>query len=100
MSRKKRTRDSNDDPDGVFGDRTPTRNPAAIAAYRLSVAGLIPFLGAFLGPIAVFWAIIARLRWNKDHSIEGRSQIDVALMLGSFEAVANIGALVFLYWDW
>lgn len=100
MSRKKRNRAANDDPDGTFGDAIPIRNPAAVAAYRMSVAGLIPFAGAVLGPLAVFWAIIARLRWSRDPSIEGRPQIDAALMLGTFEAVANITALVFLYWDW
>ena len=89
MARKKRTRDTNDDPDGVFGDRSPTRNPAAIAAYRLSVAGLVPFLGAILGPLAILWAVVARWRWSKDRSIEGRPQIDMALMLGSFETIAN-----------
>ena len=100
MARKKCTARQQRRPGRHIRGPDTAGNPAAIAAYRLSVAGLVPFLGAILGPIAVLWALVARWRWRKDRTIEGRPQIDAALMLGSFETIANFTALVFLYWDW
>jgi hypothetical protein len=80
----------------VFGDFTPWKNPLAVYAYRCSLVGLTPGLGAVLGPVAVVVGWVALRRFRRDPAISGQSNAVAAMAVGALEFVTNAAGLACL----
>lgn len=77
----------------TFGDPSPRLNPIAQAAYRMSWRGIVPPLGAVLGPIAIFMGMIAVRRYRANPKVQGYGQARVAIGLGLIQAATQIAGL-------
>jgi hypothetical protein len=72
-----------------------TRNPTALAAYRCSLFGLIPFLGLILGPLALVLGILAWRRAKADPALQSGVAL-AAVVLGALILVTNWVGLVLM----
>ncbi len=82
------------DDDGTFGDLTPWNNPSAVYAYRCSVVGLIPIVGMFTGLAAIVLGIVGIVHNKFDRVTPGYAHARIAVGLGLFEVLANVGGLM------
>ena len=78
----------------VFCDFTPWKNPLAVYAYRCSLVGLTPALGAILGPVAFCMGWVALGRYRRDPAISGHSNAVAAMTIGALEFLTNAAGLV------
>lgn len=97
----RRRRDEYDDEDirrpedDAVSTLIPYRNPKALAAYYCGVFGLIPCVGAILGPIALIFGILG-LRYVKEHpTAKGTGHAIAGIVLGIIE-LTNWVVIVFL----
>jgi hypothetical protein len=74
----------------------PTRNPAALAAYYMGVFGLIPVVGALLGPAAAVAGVIGWRNARLHPENKGKAHAIVGVVLGALETIGNWGALVWV----
>jgi len=90
--RRRRRRDydqENESSDGGISTLIPYTNPKALIAYYLGVFGLIPCLGALLGPAALTLGILG-LRLVRAHpTAKGTGHAIAGIVLGSLELLAN-----------
>jgi hypothetical protein len=88
LGRRPRRR-TNDESSTPFASGLDSRNPMALTAYRLSVVGLIPFLGLVLGPLSLILGFIA---WRRDRNLadgpRGGPAVP-AMILGSLTLLTN-----------
>jgi hypothetical protein len=83
--RPRRPRDESE----VFGDFTPWKNPAAVYAYYVSLAALVPVLGLILGPIAILLGLFGYLRYRWRPDVVGANFAVAALILGTLNTLFN-----------
>lgn len=78
------------------GGLIPYKNPCALIGYYLSIAALLPMVGAVFGIIA-FCLGIAGLRARARHpQIKGAAHAWIAIILGGLCALAYVGVFVAL----
>src|SRR5947209_807389 len=90
--RRPRRRDLIDE-GGVFGSFTPWKNPAAVYAYAVALAGMTPILGLLLGPAAVVLGLIGRVRLRRNPEIKGQSFIRAGIVLGTLDFLVNVAGV-------
>lgn len=71
-------------------------NPLASVAYVLSLIGLVPCLGALLGPIAILLGILGLVQ-TRDPNVGGKGQAKSGLWFGLLAVVINYGIPLVLY---
>ena len=71
-------------------------NPLATVAYILGLIGLVPCLGALLGPIAVLLGILGLMQ-TRDPNVGGKGQAKSGLWFGLLAVVVNYGIPLVLY---
>jgi hypothetical protein len=99
--RKPRRRGIAEDTDSPFGPIAEAANRRAIHAYRCAVAGLIPGIGLFAGPLALGLGWCAWLRDRKDPGFTAVGPLHAALLLGGLIALTNwIGAALMAWGLW
>ena len=81
------------DESGVFGSFTPWKNPPAVYAYAVALAGMTPVLGLVLGPAAVVLGLIGRARLRRNPEVKGRSFISAGIVLGTLDFVVNVAGI-------
>lgn len=89
LPRKPRKRDVVEQSDSPFGPIGDGPNRRALIAYRFAVAGLIPFVGLFAGPLAVALGANA---WTRDRQSDGFSAwgpLNASVVLGAITTVTN-----------
>src|SRR5207245_8945408 len=84
------------DEGGVFGSFTPWKNPPAVYAYAVALAGMTPVLGLVLGPAAVVLGLIGQARLRRDREIKGLSFISAGIILGTLEFVVTVAGVTFI----
>ncbi len=72
----------------------PTRNPAALVGYYVSVFSLIPFLGILLGIVAVILGVIGMVKRSRNPDIRGLAHAWVAIILGTITTLVYSALLV------
>ncbi len=79
------------------GGLIPYNNSQALTAYYVGVFGLIPCVGAFLGPAALVFGILG-LRYARRHpQTSGKAHAVVGIVLGVLEILFNIlGPVIFV----
>jgi hypothetical protein len=87
--RKPRRRSAGDDLDSPFARGVPGPNGVALRVYQLSVYGLMPGLGLFLGPLALVRALVVRRRYRDDPAFTAHNPVKAAIILGSLVALTN-----------
>jgi hypothetical protein len=75
------------------GDNTggliPYKNPKALTSYYMGVGSLVPCLGLFLGPAALFLGLQG-LKYNKDYPVvKGVAHAWVGIVLGGLSTFVN-----------
>jgi len=96
--RKLRKRGVAEETDSPFGPIAEPSNRRAIHAYRCAVAGLIPGVGLFAGPIALGLGSRAWLRDRKDPSFTAIGPLHAALLLGVLISLTNWIGAVLMVW--
>jgi hypothetical protein len=71
-------------------------NPVATVAYVLGLIGLVPCLGALLGPIAVLLGILGMVH-ARNPEVGGKEQAKSGLWFGLLAVVINYGVPLILY---
>lgn len=88
LARRPAARDS----DSPFTPGPDPRDPVALNAYRLSVVGLVPFLGLLFGPLGLLFGLFA---WVRDR--QSRGPAVAAMLLGLLSALTNwVGLLLMI----
>lgn len=78
------------------GGLIPYNNSLALTAYYVGVFGLIPCVGALLGPAALVLGVL-RLRHARRHpQTSGTAHALVGIGLGVVEIVGHIAAVIYL----
>src|SRR5437870_4183271 len=78
------------DEGGVFGSFTPWKNPAAVYAYAVALAGMTPILGLVLGPAAIVFGLVGRARLRRNPEIKGLGFIHAGIAIGTLDFVVNV----------
>lgn len=99
-----RRRDDDDrfrQPDDPVSTMIPYKNPQALIAYYCGVFGLIPCLGAILGPVAIILGILG-LRYVKTHpTAKGTGHAITGIVLGSIDLLYHLvvvcGVLIYAF---
>jgi hypothetical protein len=73
----------------IFGDFTPWKNPAAVYAYYVSLAALIPVVGLVLGPIAIVLGLIGLIRLRLRPEVFGANFVFAGILLGVLNTFLN-----------
>jgi hypothetical protein len=81
------------DESGVFGSFTPWKNPPAVYAYAVALAGMTPVLGLVLGPAAIVLGLVARARFRRNPEIKGLSFLRAGIILGTLDFVVNLAGV-------
>jgi len=76
---------------------TEASNRAALQAYRMSVAALIPGLGLVLGPVAFVLGSLARRRSLRDPHFSARGPVLAAIIFGAVVTFANWVGFTLMY---
>src|SRR5690349_607635 len=71
-------------------------NPVATVAYVLGLIGLVPCLGAVLGPIAILLGILGLVQASNPE-VGGKGQAKSGLWFGLLAVVINYGVPLILY---
>jgi hypothetical protein len=90
--RRSRRRELIDD-SGVFGSFTPWKNPAAVYAYAVALAGMTPVLGLVLGPTAVILGLVGEARLRRNPEIKGLSFVRAGIVLGTLDFIVNVAGV-------
>jgi hypothetical protein len=93
---RRRRRPNQHDSNTPFASGPDSRNPIALTAYRLSVVGLVPFLGLVFGPLGLLLGFVA---WRQDRVTPGYQRggpAVAAMILGSLTALTNWAGLVLM----
>ena len=106
--RRRRRRDDYDDDEDDYdrprrpradatGGLIPYNNSQALTAYYVGVFGLIPCIGALLGPAAVVFGVLG-LRYARQHpQTSGTAHALVGIGLGVLEILFNVfGPIIFI----
>ncbi|HXG11487.1 MAG TPA: zinc ribbon domain-containing protein [Gemmataceae bacterium] len=91
LARRPRRRGVPSESNTPFASGPDSRDPTALTAYRLSVVGLVPFLGLVFGPLGLVLGLIA---WRKERSQGGPAV--AAVILGSLAALTNWAGLILM----
>jgi hypothetical protein len=89
--RRKRT--LAEDHDSPFSPCTNETNRPALRAYRISLLGLIPVLGALLGPVAVLLGALTLWRRKAQPEFTAHGPALAAVVLGSLITLTNWAGL-------
>jgi hypothetical protein len=84
--------------DSPFADRGEGNNRTALTAYRLSIYGLIPGLGLFLGPVAAVMGWWARWQGRQDPDFKSQNPALAAVWIGLALALTQWGGLALMVW--
>jgi hypothetical protein len=87
--RRQRRRGLTAEPGTPFAARTEASNRAALRAYRVSLLGLVPFLGLVLGPAALLMGGLARRKGRADPAFTAKGPATAAVVLGGLITVTN-----------
>jgi hypothetical protein len=99
--RKPRKRGIAEESDSPFGPIAEASNRRAIYAYRFAVAGLIPGVGLFAGPVALGLGCKAWLGDRKDPGFTAVGPLHAGLLLGALISLTNwIGAALMAWGLW
>jgi hypothetical protein len=96
LRRKPRRRGLAQETDTPFSPRSEACNRAALRAYHISLFGLIPGLGLFLGPAAVVLGLHARKRGLNEPGFTATSPARAAVWLGGVIALTSWVGLVLM----
>jgi hypothetical protein len=88
------------DESGVFGSFTPWRNPPAVYAYAVALAGMTPVLGLVLGPTAIVLGLVARARFRRNPEIKGLSFARAGIVIGTLDFVVNVVGVTCILIGW
>jgi hypothetical protein len=77
----------------TFGQLTPWQNPAAVYAYYVGLAGLMPVVGAMLGLAALLLGLTGLIRVRRRPEIEGTNFAVAGIALGALEVVFNVAGV-------
>ncbi len=80
----------------MFGSFTPWKNPVAVYAYAVSLAGLTPALGVLLGPVAVLLGIFGVMRYRRRPEVLGLNFAVAGIVLGTLDTLFNAAGLLCL----
>jgi hypothetical protein len=84
-----RRKPANDEPFDPLAVPVEGANRMALWAYRLGLWGLIPVVGLLLGPAALIWGILARLRGRRDPTFTFHPPAWAGIALGALVSVTN-----------
>ena len=75
----------------------PYKNAKALASYYCGVFALIPCVGLFLGPTAVFLGFLGLAHANKLPESKGKAHAIVGIVLGGLVTLAHVGGIIALF---
>lgn len=80
------------------GGKKPAKrpNPLATVAYVLGLIGLVPCLGAVLGPVAMLLGVLGLVQ-ARNPDVGGKGQAKSGLWFGLLAVVINYGVPLILY---
>jgi hypothetical protein len=99
-SRPGRRRAQLENIDRALGDQAEGNNRSALYAYRLSLFGLVPFVGLLLGPLAALLAGRARRRGRSDPEFVGDDVARAAFFVGTATGLTQWLGLALMLWGW
>jgi hypothetical protein len=88
------------DESGVFGSFTPWKNPPAVYAYAVALAGMTPILGLVLGPAAIVFGLVGRARFRRNPEVRGQSFFRAGIILGGLDFVVNVAGVTCIAIGW
>ena len=78
------------------GGLIPYKNPQALLSYYIGLFSLVPLLGLFMGPAAVYLGVKG-LKFAKENPIvKGKAHAWVGIVCGGFWTVVYLGLLVLI----
>jgi len=80
--------------DDAIASIVPFRNSSALVAYYLSIASLIPGLGAILGPIAILFGVKGLKFRRQNPAAHGTVHCWFAIILGGLVSLAHLTLVV------
>lgn len=80
--------------DDVISTIIPVRNSAALIGYYMSVASLIPFVGLFLGPVAIVLGVKGLYAVKATPLVKGTVHAWVAIIMGSIVTLVNLAGII------
>jgi hypothetical protein len=83
-----------------FSPEAEARGRLALRAYRLSVFGLIPFVGLILGPVAAVLGAVAHHRGKSDPAFKAKGPALAAIILGFLITVTNWVGVTLMLVGW
>src|SRR5262249_55485707 len=83
-----------------FSPEAEARGRLALRAYRLSLFGLIPFVGLVLGPLAALLGTIAHQRGKSEPAFKGQAPALAAIVLGLLVALTNWVGVALMVVGW
>lgn len=94
LARRPRRRPGTSDSSTPFSTGPDTRSALALAAYRCSVIGLVPFLGLLFGPLG---AVLGLVAWRQERAGASGGPANAAIVLGCLETLTNwLGLLLMI----
>jgi hypothetical protein len=96
LARKSRRRGLSEETATPLSSRADAHNRAALRAYRVCVAGLIPGSGLLLGPLAVLLGLLAERRGRNEPGFTAEVQARAAVLIGALIALTNWAGLALL----
>ena len=84
----------------MFGSFTPWKNPAAVYAYAVALAGMTPVLGLGLGPTAIVMGLVGQARLRRNPEIRGLNFIRAGIVLGTLDLIVNVAGVTCILIGW
>lgn len=85
-----------DEPRGGSSKPKKKENPTATVSYYLGLVGLVPCLGAVLGPLAILLGIIGLVQ-AADPAVGGKGKAKSGIWFGVIALLVNYGVPLGLY---
>ena len=83
-------------PDDGVASVIPYRNVKALLAYYFGVFGLIPCVGAVLGPAALILGLLGLMHVNRNPHAKGTGHAIAGIVLGGIESLGYLVILVLI----
>jgi hypothetical protein len=100
LRQRPRRRSSAEEANAASGPEAEQRNAAALRAYRVCLAAIVPGPGLVLGPLAVVMAVIARVRGRGVEGFTDRGLTTGAIVLGTLITATQWAGVTLMVVGW